>query len=153
MKLEFQIQRGHDWSGADGLQTIYPDIEAGLGSAMSRVAPIGEFGAGKYWSIDGKEGDVFMISISRDPVDTSDISVTWVKTDTRPVKEIQDRYFLSGIWNGFTAQGTEMFYDEASKGYVAEVPIYIIPTSFNVVVNKNAGLRIHPDKKDCSQIQ
>jgi hypothetical protein len=153
MKLEFQIQRGHDSSGPDGMQTVYPDIDAGFGNAQSRVAPIGEFGAGKYWSIDGKEGDVFLITLYRDPVDCSDISVTWKKTGTRPVADVRDRYFLSGIWNGFTSQGTEMSYDEGMKCYTAEVPIYIIPTSFNVVVNKNGGKRIHPDKKDCSQIQ
>merc|ERR1712003_452914 len=134
------------------LQAIYPDIETGFGNELSRVAPIGEFSAGKVWNIDGKEGDVFRIDLTRDPLDPTEISVTWVKTGSRPVGEVKDRYFMSGIFNGESAEGYEMKYDDQSKAYKAEIPMYIIPTPFNIVVNKKLNLRVHPDKKDCSQI-
>jgi hypothetical protein len=150
--LEFQIKRGHDWSGPDDFQTIYPDVEEGFGNAFSAVGPLG-VQASKFWNIEGSEGDVFNITLTRDLVDPSEITVTWSKVRNQAVGEVYDRFFMSGIFNGNTAEGYELTYDLSIKAFKVEVPIYVIPTAFNIVANKRLNLRIHPDKKDCSQIQ
>jgi len=146
----FQISRNKD-----KLQLIYPNIDSGVGNAMSPVAPLDEYGQNKYWDIAGSDGDVFRVTLYRDPEDLSDISIEWEKIDSRPVTDVRDRYFLIGTPNNFGADGNmhELFWSETSKAYVAEVEIYAIPTRFQILENKISDRVIHPDKPECSQIQ
>jgi len=148
MRLEFQIIRNQDW-----LQRIYPDIDEGLGSNFTRIAPINDLGRGKNWGIEGDDGDVFRITLLRNPADLSDITVSWDKIDHRPVEVPPKRYFLVGSPNGWGAEGN--FHEMRSKeaAYTCAVQVTVIPTEFQILENKDWDKCIHPDKKECSQIQ
>jgi len=148
LDLKFQILRNQD-----ELQRIYPDIEEGYGDAFSKVA-LDEYGKDKVWNIDGRDGDVFRVKLERDPADLCEVSLTWEPMGNKPVELIPNRYFIIGTFNGFGKDSMiEMFWNDLVKGYTVEVPLYAIPTEFVIVENKNMEKIIHPDKKDCSQIQ
>jgi len=150
LKLEFQIIRNEDW-----MQRVYPDVDDGLGDAFTRVAPVNELGRGKNWGIDGDDGDIFRITLQRNPRDLSDITVFWDKIDHKPVVVPPSRYFLVGSPNGWGADGKfhEFVWKEAAQGYLCSVTLTAKITEFQILVNKDWDKCIHPDKRECSQIQ
>jgi len=151
MQLQFSMSRN-----MDKLQCLYPDVDEGeTGDAFSKVC-LNEYSKGKKWDItEGREGDVFRITLERDPVDSSEISVTWEKIDTRPLKIPAPRYFLVGTFNNFGAdeEFIEMTYNNEKKAFIHDITLTKVPTDFAIVQNKKLDESIHPDKSECSQIQ
>jgi len=151
MLLQFSMGRN-----MDAMQCIYPDVDDGeKGDAFSKVC-LNEYGRGKKWDItQGVDGDVFRITLERDPVDASDISVSWEKIESRPLKIPAPRYFLIGTFNNFGAneQFLEMTYNSEKKAFLCDITLTKVPTDFAIVQNKKLEECIHPDKAECSQIQ
>jgi len=130
-------------------------VDDGLGDEFSRVAPISELGKGKNWGIQGREGDMFRIVLDRDPDDLTDISLTWVRLDNRSVEAVRSRYFLVGTSNKWGGEGMsdELKYSESLKAFTFNVKLTAIPTEFQIIENKNWDKCIHPDRRECSQMQ
>lgn len=149
LDLKFHILRNQD-----PMQRIYPELEEGYGDAYSKVA-VNEYGTEKYWNISGMDGEVFQLVLQRDPSDLSEVTVKWEKLGSRTLEVIPDRYFLAGTPNNWGKEGYyhELQWNEEATGWTVDVQIWAIPTEFVIIVNKNGERIIHPDKKDCSQIQ
>merc|ERR1719222_817965 len=151
MMLQFSMTRN-----GDAMQAIYPDVDDGeRGDALSKVC-LNEYGKGKRFEItEGKDGDVFKITLERDPADATEIAVSWTKIDTRPLQIPAPRYFLIGTFNSFgaTENFIEMTYNGEKKAFMCDVTLTSVPTDFAIIQNKKLEECIHPDKAECSQIQ
>mmetsp|Transcript_17395 Transcript_17395/g.50879 ORF Transcript_17395/g.50879 Transcript_17395/m.50879 type:complete len:982 (-) Transcript_17395:69-3014(-) len=149
LELTFQIVRNQD-----PMQLVYPETLDEFGDAYSKVL-VNEYGKDRHWNIPGNDGDVFRITLERDSADLPEVSLTWEMIGSRPLELIPNRYFLAGTSNSWAVDGSylEFQWNEQVKGWTVEVQLTAIPTEFVVVENKNREKVIHPDKKDCSQIQ
>lgn len=148
--LEFHILRNKD-----PMQRICPDVEEGYGDEFSKVALIGGQGQAKNWNIEGDEGELFCISLLREPGNLADISVSWERTGSRPAGTVADRYFLAGTLNDWGTGGAfdELVWRETAKAHVCELVLKVLPVDFQILQNKTWDKCIHPDKADCSQTQ
>jgi len=149
LKLEFRILRNKD-----EMQQIYPNVAPGQkGHMRSKVCGADEKGKDKNWEIKGELGDMFTITLMRDPDDLNEIRIAWKKSGTKPLDDPPTRYFLVGSPNNWGTSGTSEMLVAKDGGYACEVKITKLPEEFQILQNKLWDKCIHPDKKECSQIQ
>jgi len=67
----------------------------------SKVCGADEKGKDKNWEIKGELGDMFTITLMRDPDDLNEIRIAWKKSGTKPLDDPPTRYFLVGSPNNW----------------------------------------------------
>jgi len=144
-RLKFQFLRNED-----KLQRIYPDLDLNaVGNLYSLVAPVGDSGHSRFWEIDGEDGDVFNISLLRNPSNLSDIQVSWEKVGRRPIEAVRTRYFLAGTPNSWgDGEVLEMRLSDSATAYTCKVAFESLPTKFQILENRDEDRRLYPNEKD-----
>jgi len=144
----FQLARNQDWQ-----QAIYPSQRNATGTHADVLGP-DDMGAGQFWQIRGKVGDIYSIDFQRtmDESGFQTMVVTWrfvrnQRLDQSRLESAQSlKYFLVGTWDSFRTK-SQLEWDGTQ--YKAEMTVKGIE-SFQILLGGSWSAVLFPSVPDAT---